>query len=70
MKQSKYREMSPAELEAHHPRSEQESEAWLEEKKFREWCGENEEDYEDEDAWEHYKIVQGELSGADLGAED
>ena len=62
--------MSPTELEAYDPRTEKESDALLAERKFREWCADNDEDYENEDAWEHYKIVQGELSGDDLGDED
>lgn len=70
MKHSKFRKMSPAELAAHYARSEQESEALLKERKFREWCGENDEDYENEDAWEHYQIVQGEMSGDDSAEED
>ncbi len=62
--------MSPAELAVHHAQSEQESEALLEERKFREWCGDHDENYENEDAWEHYQIVQGEMSGDDSADED
>ena len=59
--------MSPPELAAHHAHSEQEFEALLEERKFREWCGDNDEDYENEDAWENYQTVQGEQAGDDSG---
>jgi hypothetical protein len=58
MKISKFGKMSSTELEAYQPRSQDECEALVAEKDFREWCKENDEDPENEDSRENYQIVQ------------
>ena len=58
MKNSKFCKMSPAELEAYRPRDEDDHEALAKEKDFREWCNENEENYEDDDSRKNYHDFQ------------
>jgi hypothetical protein len=70
MKKSKFWKMSSAKLEAYCPRTQDECEVLSEEKDFREWCKENEEDPENEDSREHYQIIEREMSGEDIDDND
>lgn len=58
MQNSKFHKMSPAELEAYQPRDQDDHEAYIHEKDFRQWCVENEENYEDEESRSNYQDVQ------------
>lgn len=65
MYKNKFWKMSATELAAYHSRSQNELEFLTQEKEFREWCRDNEEDYENEDARERYLIEKKEMSGDD-----
>lgn len=53
-----FRNMTPEQFKAYNPRTEEDVMAYAEESKFREWCEENEEDPQDDNARDGYTEMQ------------
>ena len=70
MKNPQFHKMSSDELATYQPRSQDEGEALVKERDFREWCQEHEEDPENEESRECYKEATGESFWDDLDPDD